>query len=79
MLSIRQLHPPVLSVRYFGDLDEKGLRIPASAAAAEGLPPLRSAAGLLVDVTSTVLTRAQSYGIQRLGWMPSIWRLPVRS
>jgi hypothetical protein len=49
VLSIRRLHPPVLSVRYFGDLDEKGLRIPASAAAfaaAEGLPPLRSAAGL---------------------------------
>lgn len=49
VLSIRQLDPPVHGVRYFGDLDEKGLRIPASAAAlaaAEGLPPLRPANGL---------------------------------
>lgn len=49
VLSIRQLDPPVNGVRYFGDLDEKGLRIPASAnalAAAEGLPPVRPATGL---------------------------------
>lgn len=49
VLSIRQMDPPVYRVHYFGDLDEKGLRIPASAtilAASEGLPPVRSATGL---------------------------------
>lgn len=49
VLSIRQLEPAVRGIRYFGDLDEKGLHIPAAAAvlaAAEGLPPLRPATGL---------------------------------
>ena len=39
----------VREVRYFGDLDEVGLRVPASAAdlaRREGLPPLRPATGL---------------------------------
>lgn len=39
----------VTAVRYFGDLDEAGLRIPAAAAAtatASGLPPVRPAVGL---------------------------------
>lgn len=49
VLSVAKIEPPVRAVAYFGDLDEKGLRIPANAAvlaAAEGLPPVRPAAGL---------------------------------
>lgn len=49
VLSIPRLGQPVSSVVYFGDLDEKGLRIPTNAAALaqrEGLPALRPATGL---------------------------------
>jgi hypothetical protein len=40
---------PVTEVRYFGDLDENGLRVPSNAATlaeSEGLPTIRPAAGL---------------------------------
>jgi hypothetical protein len=49
VLSVALLERPVAAVAYFGDLDEKGLRIPANAAALadrEGLPPVRPAEGL---------------------------------
>jgi hypothetical protein len=49
VLSVAHLDPPVAEVAYFGDLDEKGLRIPANAAAMaarERLPPVRPAHGL---------------------------------
>ena len=48
VLSVAEM-PEVQGIVYFGDLDADGLRIPASAAslaAAEGLPPVRSADGL---------------------------------
>jgi len=47
--SIADLGRAVTEVRYFGDLDENGLRIPASAglmAERAGLPPVRPATGL---------------------------------
>ncbi|OHV69592.1 hypothetical protein BCD48_34710 [Pseudofrankia sp. BMG5.36] len=49
VLSVGRLDPPVVEIAYFGDLDEKGLRIPANAAAVavrERLPPVRPAHGL---------------------------------
>jgi hypothetical protein len=49
VLSIADLGRPVSAIRYFGDLDRAGLRIPANAsdlAVASGLPPVRPAAGL---------------------------------
>jgi hypothetical protein len=49
VLSIPQFGRPVTDVAYFGDLDEKGLRIPTNAAALAqraGLPVLRPAIGL---------------------------------
>lgn len=48
-MSIGRLDGPIREIRYFGDLDEDGLRIPrnASQAAAElGLPPVLPAVGL---------------------------------
>jgi hypothetical protein len=44
-----RLETPIAEIRYFGDLDAEGLRIPASAsrtAAELGLPPVRPAVGL---------------------------------
>jgi hypothetical protein len=49
VLSVAELGQPVAEVSYFGDLDENGLRIPASAsltAQGAGLPAVRPAAGL---------------------------------
>jgi hypothetical protein len=49
VLSIADLDRPVSQIRYFGDLDRAGLRIPANAsqiATASGLPPVRPATGL---------------------------------
>lgn len=49
VLSIPRLYPPPTEVAYFGDLDEKGLRIPVNAATVavrEGIPSIRPAAGL---------------------------------
>ncbi|MCO5996242.1 DUF2399 domain-containing protein [Actinoallomurus rhizosphaericola] len=64
VLSIARLSFPVAEVAYFGDLDEKGLRIPANAAAlaaAEGLPAVRPATGLY----GALLERARPQGGQR--------------
>jgi Protein of unknown function C-terminus (DUF2399) len=58
VLSVAQLDPPVSRISYFGDLDEKGLRIPTNAAAlaaAHELPPLRAAIGLY-DALFTLAT-----------------------
>jgi hypothetical protein len=41
--------PPITEVRYFGDLDENGLRVPSNAtllAESEGLPAIQPASGL---------------------------------
>jgi len=49
VLSLSDLDHPVSAIRYFGDLDRVGLRIPANAseiAVAVGLPPVRPAIGL---------------------------------
>lgn len=49
VLSIARLEPTVTEVRYFGDLDENGLRVPANAATlagSAGLPVVRPATGL---------------------------------
>jgi Protein of unknown function C-terminus (DUF2399) len=49
VLSIARLEHPTTEVRYFGDLDENGLRIPANASAlaeSVGLPTVRPATGL---------------------------------
>jgi hypothetical protein len=49
VLSIPRLAGQVSGIRYFGDLDQAGLRIPANAdrlARASGLPPVRPAVGL---------------------------------
>lgn len=49
VLSIARVDRAITEVRYFGDLDENGLRVPANAAALAartGLPPVRPAAGL---------------------------------
>jgi hypothetical protein len=64
VLSVGLLDPPVADVAYFGDLDEKGLRIPANAAALaarEGLPPIRPASGLY----SALLLRARPAAVRR--------------
>jgi len=49
VLSIARLDRPIRTVCYFGDLDEKGLQIPANAStltATAGLPEIRPAVGL---------------------------------
>ncbi|HEX6520520.1 MAG TPA: hypothetical protein VF070_11005 [Streptosporangiaceae bacterium] len=49
VLSIARIERTITEVRYFGDLDENGLRVPANAAAlaaSTGLPPVHPAAGL---------------------------------
>lgn len=49
MLSVADLERTVSDVRYFGDLDRVGLRVPASASAvavASGLSPVRPAVAL---------------------------------
>ena len=49
VLSIGHLERSIAEVRYFGDLDENGLRIPANAstlAESDGLPMVRPATGL---------------------------------
>jgi hypothetical protein len=49
VLSIARLGRPVAEIRYFGDLDENGLRVPANAGAlarTEGLPRVLPAAAL---------------------------------
>lgn len=49
VLSIARIDRTIIEVRYFGDLDENGLRVPSNAAAlaaGAGLPPVRPAAGL---------------------------------
>lgn len=49
VLSIARMARTITEVRYFGDLDENGLRVPSNAAALAanvGLPPVRPAAGL---------------------------------
>ncbi len=49
VLSIARIDRTITEVRYFGDLDENGLRVPASAgelAVSVRLPPVRPAAGL---------------------------------
>jgi hypothetical protein len=49
VLSIARLERSIAEVRYFGDLDENGLRIPANAsmlAESAGLPSVRPATGL---------------------------------
>lgn len=64
VLSVARLPLPVAEVAYFGDLDEKGLRIPANAAAiaaAEGLPAVRPATGLY----GALLERARPQAGQR--------------
>jgi hypothetical protein len=49
LLSIARISRAISEIRYFGDLDENGLRMPSNAAALAanvGLPPVRPAAGL---------------------------------
>lgn len=49
VLSIARIGRTITEIRYFGDLDENGLRVPASAAAlaaSVGLPQVQPAAGL---------------------------------
>jgi hypothetical protein len=49
VFSIGRTTPPIAEVRYFGDLDENGLRVPSNAAVlagSEGLPAIRPATGL---------------------------------
>jgi hypothetical protein len=86
VLSVRDRHPAVAEVRYFGDLDAAGLRIPASAsrlAVQEGLPPVRPATGLyreLLAVGRPAATRAVSgSGLpDLLDWLDEPQRAPVR-
>jgi hypothetical protein len=64
VLSIARLDPPAAEVRYFGDLDENGLRIPFNGSAlAEsiGLPSVRPATGLY----SAMLWRGRAQAGQR--------------
>lgn len=49
VLSVVRIEAAVTEIKYFGDLDEKGLRVPSSAAAlaaSAGLPPVRPASAL---------------------------------
>jgi hypothetical protein len=49
VLSIARIGRAITEVKYFGDLDENGLRVPANAAVlagSAGLPPVRPATGL---------------------------------
>lgn len=64
VLSIARLERPVAEVRYFGDLDENGLRIPANAtilAQGAGLPSVNPATGLY----SAMFRRAHRQAGQR--------------
>lgn len=64
VLSVSCIDTEIAEVRYFGDLDEKGLRVPlnaASLAASSGLPPVRPADGLY----SAMFQRAEPQQGQR--------------
>jgi hypothetical protein len=55
VLSVADLGRAITEVHYFGDLDENGLRIPASAgliSEGAGLPPVRPATGLYTSMFS---------------------------
>lgn len=73
---------PPGAIRYFGDLDAAGLRIPARAcdlAVSEGLPPVRPAAGLyrelLVHGRPAAATTVDHTGVE---WLDPVLRAPVR-
>ncbi|GAA0366230.1 DUF2399 domain-containing protein [Actinoallomurus spadix] len=87
VLSVARLPFPVAEVAYFADLDEKGLRIPANAAAiaaAEGLPAVRPATGLY----GALLERARPQSGRRkltataadevTAWLDPAHRAPAR-
>jgi hypothetical protein len=90
VLSVRDLiddaDPPVDEIRYFGDLDAAGLRIPASAsrlAEQEGLPAVRPATGLyreLLAVGRPGPSRAPAASRlpDLLEWLDEELRAPVR-
>jgi hypothetical protein len=59
--TIARLEPVVPAITYFGDLDERGLRIPGAAAIAAtvaGLPPIRPALGLYHRLLASGVRRA---------------------
>ena len=81
------LDPPVTQIRYFGDLDQGGLRIPLKADAQArtlGLPPVHPAAGLYRLLlqhgkASPRPTRAVSSSAARdlVSWLPTDLRTPT--
>lgn len=79
VLSVRDL--PVDEIRYFGDLDAAGLRIPANAsrlAEAEGLPPVRPATGLYRELLAVGRpAEAAGQGRAELDWLDEPLREPV--
>ena len=87
VLSVGRLPRPVAEIRYFGDLDENGLRVPSNAAAlsaAERLPPVRSAHGLY---TALLQLGKPQYGQRKIlpdataalvDWLDTDHREPAR-
>lgn len=86
-LSISRLGRPIAAVRYFGDLDENGLRIPMNAAALtqnEGLPTVTPAMGLY----AALLRHGTPQPGQRkpsteavanlVSWLPSVHRVAAQ-
>ncbi|MEV6639621.1 Wadjet anti-phage system protein JetD domain-containing protein [Amycolatopsis sp. NPDC051371] len=86
VLSVPRLGRAVREVRYFGDLDVKGLQIPANAdlvAAGENLPRVRPAAGLYEAMfrharAQACQTPASATTAAALaGWLPEPLRRPA--
>jgi hypothetical protein len=87
VLSVGRLPRPVAETCYFGDLDENGLRVPSNAAAlaaAERLPPVRSAHGLYTALLRLGKPQSGQRKVQPdataalVDWLDSDHREPAR-
>lgn len=79
--SVGDLDPAVTGIRYFGDLDYDGLRIPANACATahtEGLPPLLPAVTLYRQLLATQVRQGGQPHVDEgevqplVGWLASV-------
>ena len=73
VLSIPLIGWPITEIRYFGDLDENGLRVPANAtvvATGAGLPPVRPVSGLYDACCGEVL-RSKASGAFAQDYRPA--------
>lgn len=87
VLSVASVMPAVREIRYFGDLDAAGLRIPAAAsrlALLEGLPAVRPATALYTALLAVGRSRGAQLPLdgqraeELVGWLDPPHRQPCR-